>query len=162
MQAQWVDAEVDPIGSTNEEWKKASVRYGIDPLGFQIIGNAGRTLGSLGLNTATNFLLGDDLGRAAATGLTQTATGRLLGELAFRSVNPLNYKTKVAAEAVAMIRSIPASIVGNYLGGYGYDRIFPEGVEAAQAQQIVNRHDAAMNGNPINDYLANTQKLVWM
>lgn len=156
MDAQWVEVEVDPIGSTNEEWKKASVRYGIDPIGFQVIGNTARTLGSLGFNTASNVLLGDDLGRASGTALAQTATGRLLGELAFRSVNPLNYKTKIAAEAAAMLRSIPASIVGNYLGGYGYDRIFPEGVEAAQAQQIIDKHNASMNGNRVNSYLVNT------
>ena len=101
-------------------------------------------------------MLGDDLGRASGTALAQTATGRLLGELAFRSVNPLNYKTKIAAEAAAMLRSIPASIVGNYLGGYGYDRIFPEGIEAAQAQQIIDKHNASMNGNRVNSYLVNT------
>ena len=109
----------------------------------------------LAINTGINLALGDDLGRATGTALAQTTTGRLLGELAYRSVDPLKYQSAVKLAMARGQRHLPAALVGNYLGGWLYDRVFPEGLEAAQAQQIIDQHNASINGNRVNSYLVN-------
>jgi hypothetical protein len=149
-EAQWVEVEVD---NSNDEFFR---QKGIDPNQVRLNSNVMRVVAPLGINTGINLALGDDIGRATGTALAQTATGRLLGELAYRSVDPLKYHQSPVKLAMARgQRHLPSALVGNYLGGWLYDRVFPENLEAAQAQQIIDQHNAYMNGNRVNSYLVN-------
>lgn len=149
-EAQWVEVEVD---NSNDEFFR---QKGIDPNQVRLNSNVIRVVTPLAINTGINLALGDDIGRATGTALAQTATGRLLGELAYRSVDPLKYQSAVKLAMARGQRHLPAAFVGNYLGGWLYDRVFPESLEAAQAQQIIDQHNASMNGNRVNSYLVNT------
>lgn len=149
MDAQWVEVEVD---NSNDEFFR---QKGIDPNQVRLRSNVMRVAAPLAINTGINLALGDDLGRATGTALAQTATGRLLGELAYRSVDPLKYQSAVKLAIARGQRHLPTALVGNYLGGWLYDRVFPEGLEAAQAQQIIDQHNASINGNRVNSYLVN-------